>query len=37
VATGETVVEDVKGVRTAVYMLKKKLIKALYNVGIVEV
>jgi hypothetical protein len=37
VATGLTIVEDVKGVRTAVYMLKKKLVKALYGVEIVEV
>jgi hypothetical protein len=36
-ATGEVVVEDVKGVRTSVYMLKKKLVKALYGVEIIEV
>lgn len=34
--TGETIVEDVKGVRTPVYMLKKKLIKAIYDVDIQE-
>lgn len=37
VATGNLVVEDVKGVRTAVYRLKKKLVKALYGIEIVEV
>ena len=39
VATGETVLEDVKSpvTRTAVYRLKKKLVKALYDVEIVEV
>ncbi len=36
-ATGDLIVEDVKGVRTDVYRLKKKLIKALYGVEIVEV
>jgi hypothetical protein len=36
-ATGEEIVEDVKGVRTAVYCLKKKLVKALYGVEITEV
>lgn len=33
---GETVVEDVKGVRTPIYNLKKKLIKAIYNIDIFE-
>ncbi len=37
VATGEVVVEDVKGVRTAVYQLKKKLMKALYGIEIIEI
>ncbi len=37
VATNSVVVEDVKGVRTAVYMLKKKLIKALYGIDIIEI
>lgn len=37
VATGAVVLEDCKGVRTAVYMLKKKLVKALYGVEISEV
>lgn len=32
-----TVVEDVKGVRTPVYQLKKKLMKALYGIEIREV
>lgn len=35
--TGEPVVEDVKGVRTAVYRLKKRLVKALLGIEIVEV
>ena len=33
---GEAVVEDVKGVRTPVYNLKKKLMKALYQIDITE-
>ncbi|MBK8467712.1 MAG: DUF1064 domain-containing protein [Chloracidobacterium sp.] len=36
-AKGETVVEDVKGVKTPVYRLKKKLVKAIYGFDIVEV
>jgi hypothetical protein len=35
--TGETIVEDVKGVRTAVYKLKKKLVKACHGIDVVEV
>lgn len=35
-ATGATIVEDVKGVKTPVYRLKKKLVKALYNIDILE-
>lgn len=35
--TGATVVEDVKGVRTAIYRIKKKLVEALYDVEIVEI
>jgi hypothetical protein len=35
--SGKPVVEDVKGVRTAVYRLKKKLVEALYGITIVEV
>ena len=37
--TGRVITEDVKSVatKTAVYMLKKKLVKALYGVEIVEV
>ena len=31
------VVEDVKGVRTAVYRLKKRMVKALYGIDITEV
>ena len=33
---GVLVVEDVKGVKTPVYQLKKKLVKALYDIDIVE-
>lgn len=31
------VVEDTKGYRTAVYRMKKKLVKAVHNIDIVEV
>tara|TARA_B100000482_G_C12528735_1_gene267504 strand:- start:430 stop:738 length:309 start_codon:yes stop_codon:yes gene_type:complete len=34
---GEIVYEDVKGFRTQVYKLKKKLTEALYNVKIIEI
>lgn len=34
--TGREVVEDKKGVKTAVYCLKRKLMKALHNVDIYE-
>jgi hypothetical protein len=39
VATSAVVVEDVKSpvTKTAVYRLKKKLVKALYGVEIIEV
>lgn len=33
---GKQVVEDVKGVRTALYMLKKKLLRACYGIEISE-
>jgi hypothetical protein len=33
---GNQVVEDVKGMKTPVYNLKKKLIKAIYNIDILE-
>ncbi len=33
---GKTVVEDTKGVRTSVYSIKKKLIKAIYGIEIFE-
>ena len=36
-ATDKWVVEDVKGVRTAVYKLKKKLVEAIYGITITEV
>jgi hypothetical protein len=35
--TGRQVVEDSKGVRTAVYKLKKKIVFALYGVDVQEV
>jgi hypothetical protein len=35
-ATGKRVVVDVKGVKTPVYRLKKKLMKALLNIDVVE-
>jgi len=34
---GEVIVEDVKGVKTPVYNLKKKIVRANYGVQIVEV
>lgn len=34
---GKRVTEDVKGIRTPVYILKKKLVRALYGIEIVEV
>lgn len=34
---GNYVVEDVKGVKTAIYRLKKKLVKAMYNIEIKEI
>jgi hypothetical protein len=39
VATHTIVLEDVKSpaTKTAVYQLKKKLVKALYGIGIIEV
>ena len=37
VATGRTVVEDVKGVKTPVYRLKKKLMKAIHCIDVQEV
>lgn len=36
IENGVTVVEDVKGVKTPVYQLKKKLVKALYGLDILE-
>lgn len=36
-ATGGTVVEDVKGFRTKDYKLKKELVEALYGIQITEV
>jgi hypothetical protein len=37
IPTGETVVEDVKGVRTQVYKLKKRWVEAQYGITIKEV
>lgn len=36
VERGERVVEDFKGVRTPVYQIKKKLVKALHGIDIFE-
>lgn len=36
-ADGKTVVEDAKGVKTAVYRLKKKLMIAIYEIEVEEV
>lgn len=33
---GQTIVEDCKGVRTPVYRLKKKLVRAIYGLEILE-
>jgi len=33
---GKRIVEDVKGMKTAVYRLKKKLMKALFDIDILE-
>lgn len=37
VATGEIVVEDVKGMATPLYRLKKKIVEALYGIEIREI
>ena len=37
IPTGKTVVEDVKGVRTQVYKLKKRWVEAQYAIKIVEI
>lgn len=37
VATGAVIVEDVKGVRTPVYKLKKKLMKAVHGIDVIEI
>ena len=37
VKTGAVVIEDVKGVRTAVYRIKKKLVELLYGIEVIEV
>lgn len=34
---GKSAIEDVKGVRTPVYRLKKKLVEALYGIKIIEI
>lgn len=36
-AKGKTIVEDVKGVRTAVYRLKRKLMKACLGINVTEI
>lgn len=35
-ANGREIVEDVKGVKTPVYRLKKKMVKAVYGIDILE-
>tara|TARA_R110000787_G_scaffold217305_1_gene326148 strand:- start:226 stop:546 length:321 start_codon:yes stop_codon:yes gene_type:complete len=35
--SGKQVVEDVKGVKTPVYKLKKKLVEAIHNIKITEI
>lgn len=35
-ATGEVIVEDVKGFKTPMYRLKKKLMQTIYNISIKE-
>ncbi len=37
VKTNEEIVEDVKGFKTSIYRLKKKLVKALFNIDIIEI
>jgi hypothetical protein len=37
VLTGEKIIEDVKGARTAVYKLKKKLVEAIHGITLTEV
>lgn len=36
-ADGRIVIEDVKGVKTPVYRLKKKLVEALFEIEIIEI
>lgn len=36
VGDGMKIIEDSKGVRTAIYKIKKKLMKAIYNIDILE-
>jgi len=36
IENGKEVIEDVKGMLTPVYRLKKKLVKAIYNIDIFE-
>ena len=36
IENGERVVEDVKGMKTPIYNLKKKMIKAIYGIDIFE-
>jgi hypothetical protein len=34
--TGDVIIEDVKGVRTPVYRLKKKMVEAQYGIKVIE-
>jgi hypothetical protein len=36
VATGQTIIEDVKGMRTRPYIMKKRMMKACYGIDIYE-
>ena len=36
IKNGKVIVEDVKGVKTPVYNLKKRMIKAIYDIDILE-
>ena len=37
VKTGKVIIEDTKGFKTDLYLVKKKMVKAIYNIVIVEV
>lgn len=37
IAKGEEIIEDVKGIKTQVYKLKKKLVETIYTIKITEI